>query len=77
MFVTDTLGNPHDDESWIPGILAPIAKSRKEANKIKREERITVVIGNPPYKEKAKGRGGSMGMLIEDQSPRTVAPCPR
>src|SRR5580658_2551833 len=58
MFVTDTLGNPHDDEGWIPGILAPIAKSRKEANKIKREEPITVVIGNPPYKEKAKGRGG-------------------
>jgi hypothetical protein len=58
MFVTDTLGNPHDDESWIPGILAPIAKSRKEANKIKREEKITVVIGNPPYKEKAMGRGG-------------------
>ena len=58
MFVTDTLGNPHDDEGWIPGILAPIARSRKEANKIKREEPITVVIGNPPYKEKAKGRGG-------------------
>ena len=58
MFVTDTLGNPHDDEGWIPGILAPIAKSRKDANKIKREEPITVVIGNPPYKEKAKGRGG-------------------
>ncbi|HEV2201776.1 MAG TPA: type ISP restriction/modification enzyme [Bryobacteraceae bacterium] len=58
MFVTDTLGNPHDDEGWIPGILAPIAKSRKEANKIKREEPITVVIGNPPYKEKAMGRGG-------------------
>jgi hypothetical protein len=58
MFVTDTLGDPHDDESWIPGILAPIAKSRKEANKIKREEKITVVIGNPPYKEKAMGRGG-------------------
>src|SRR5207244_9880946 len=58
MFVTDTLGNPQDDEDWIPGLLAPIAKSRKEANKIKREEPITVVIGNPPYKEKAKGRGG-------------------
>ena len=37
---------------------APIAKSRRDANKIKREEPITVVIGNPPYKEKAKGRGG-------------------
>ncbi|MBZ5619405.1 MAG: N-6 DNA methylase [Acidobacteriia bacterium] len=58
MFVTDTLGSPHDDEGWIPGILAPIANSRKEANKIKREEPITVVIGNPPYREKAKGCGG-------------------
>ena len=58
MFVTNTLGNPDDDEGWIPGMLAPIAQSRKDANKIKREEPITVVLGNPPYKEKAKGRGG-------------------
>jgi hypothetical protein len=57
MFVTNTLGNPYDDEEWIPGILAPIAKSRKDANKIKRDEPITVVLGNPPYKEKAKGQG--------------------
>ncbi len=57
MFVTNTLGNPNDDEGWIPGLLAPLANSRKEANKIKREEPITVVIGNPPYKEKAKGQG--------------------
>ena len=58
MFVTNTLGNPNDDEGWIPGILAPIANSRKDANKIKRDEPITVVIGNPPYKVKAKGLGG-------------------
>ncbi len=58
MFVTNTLGNPDDDEGWIPGIFAPIAESRKQANRIKREEPITVVIGNPPYKEKAKRRGG-------------------
>src|SRR5450432_1848829 len=58
MFVTDTLGDPREDEGWFPGFLASIGKSRKEANKIKREEPITVVIGNPPYKEKAKGRGG-------------------
>jgi hypothetical protein len=57
MFVTNTLSNPNDEEGWIPGILAPIANSRKEANKVKREEQITVVIGNPPYKEKAKGQG--------------------
>ncbi|HEV8552907.1 MAG TPA: type ISP restriction/modification enzyme [Casimicrobiaceae bacterium] len=58
MFVTNTLGNPDDEEGWIPGFLAPIAESRKAANRIKREEPITVVIGNPPYKEKAKGMGG-------------------
>lgn len=58
MFVTNTLGNPDDDEGWIPGIFAPIAESRKQANRIKREVPITVVIGNPPYKEKAKRRGG-------------------
>ncbi len=58
MFVTDTLGNPHDDEGYFPQIVAAIARSRKEANKIKREEPITVVIGNPPYKVKAKGLGG-------------------
>lgn len=58
MFVTDTLGNPYEEEIWFPAMLAPIGRSRKEANKVKREEPITVVIGNPPYKEKAKGRGG-------------------
>lgn len=58
MFVTDTLGDPGADEGWIPESLTRIADSRKEANKIKREEPITVVIGNPPYKEKAKGLGG-------------------
>ena len=39
-------------------IYEPIAISRRDANKIKKEEPITVVIGNPPYKEKAEGRGG-------------------
>jgi len=58
MFVTNTLGNPDDDEGWIPGILAPIAKSRKDANKVQREQPITVVLGNPPYKVQAKGLGG-------------------
>jgi hypothetical protein len=58
MYVTDTLGNPEDEGGWIPGMLAPIASSRKDANKIKREEPITVVVGNPPYRERAKGLGG-------------------
>lgn len=58
MFVTDTLSDPYGEPGWLPAILAPIAESRQQANEIKRHEPITVVIGNPPYKEKAKGRGG-------------------
>lgn len=72
MFVTNTLGNPNDDEGWVPGMLAPIAQSRKEANKIKRDESITVVIGNPPYKEKAKG----LGAWIESGDPKLGEPSP-
>lgn len=58
LFVTDTLGNPYAEQEWIPTMLEPLAQSRMEANQIKRSDPITVVIGNPPYKEKAKGRGG-------------------
>ncbi|MCY4173755.1 MAG: N-6 DNA methylase [Cyanobacteria bacterium MAG CAR3_bin_5] len=58
LFITDILGNPYDDDEYIPQILRPLGESRIRANEIKRQERITVVIGNPPYKEKARGRGG-------------------
>lgn len=58
LFVTDTLGNPNIEQEWIPQMLEPLADSRRQANQIKLHEPITVVIGNPPYKEKAKGLGG-------------------
>jgi hypothetical protein len=58
MFVTDTLSDPYGDPGWLPAMLAPIAESRRQANQVKVREPITVVIGNPPYKEKAKGLGG-------------------
>lgn len=58
LYVTDTLGNPYAEEEYIPAMLKPLAESRRQANAVKRAEPITVVIGNPPYKEKAKGRGG-------------------
>ena len=58
LYVTDTLGNPYVEEEYLPQILRPISESRRRANEVKRQEKITVVIGNPPYKEKAKGFGG-------------------
>lgn len=58
LYVTDTLGNPYVEEERLPQLYQAIGRSRRDANEIKRNEPITVVIGNPPYKEKAKGRGG-------------------
>lgn len=58
LFVADTLANPWAEQEQLGSIYEPIAESRRRANEIKRDETITVVIGNPPYKEKAKGRGG-------------------
>ncbi|WP_246206971.1 type ISP restriction/modification enzyme [Methylocystis heyeri] len=58
LFITDTLGDPYATQTQFSSLTAPIGESRKQANDIKRNEKITVVIGNPPYKEKAKGRGG-------------------
>jgi hypothetical protein len=57
LFITNTLGNPYvEEETLMQG--GAIAKSRRDANTVKKEQKITVVLGNPPYKEKAKGRGG-------------------
>ncbi|MEZ5890756.1 MAG: type ISP restriction/modification enzyme [Xanthobacteraceae bacterium] len=58
LFITDTLGNPFVEEEWLPQVYEPVAKSRREANKVKKEQRITVVIGNPPYKNRAGDQGG-------------------
>ncbi|MBN9004384.1 MAG: N-6 DNA methylase [Rhizobiales bacterium] len=58
LFITDTLGNPFIEEEKLGHVYEPIAVSRREANAVKRGQPITVVIGNPPYKEKAEGRGG-------------------
>ncbi len=58
LFVTDTLDDPYAAETQLASGLATIAKARREANKIKASQPVTVVIGNPPYRELAAGGGG-------------------
>ena len=71
LYVTDTLGNPYAEDEYVPQILMPLGDSRRHANEIKRQEKITVVVGNPPYKEKAKGLGGwiESGTTAEKATP--------
>jgi hypothetical protein len=58
LFVTDTLDDPYAAEAQLGSGLQTIAKARREANKVKASQPITVVIGNPPYRELASGGGG-------------------
>jgi predicted helicase len=58
LFITDTLGNPFIEEETLGHLYEPVAKSRRDANTIKKTRPITVVIGNPPYKNHAAGQGG-------------------
>lgn len=73
LFITDTLGNPFIEEEKLGHTYEPIALSRRAANKVKKEERITVVIGNPPYDNRAGGLGG----WIESGSAGRPAPLSR
>jgi hypothetical protein len=58
LYVTDTLDDPEADLTQIASGLQSIANSRKRANELKRDQKVNVVIGNPPYRELATGVGG-------------------
>lgn len=58
LFVTDTLDDPNAPLTHLGAGLELIARSRRRANVIKATQQVTVVIGNPPYRERAEGLGG-------------------
>ena len=56
--VTDTLDSPYKEEELGLGHLyGEIARSRTDANNVKREVPVLVVMGNPPYGDHAKEHG--------------------
>ncbi|WP_159392421.1 type ISP restriction/modification enzyme [Streptomyces niveus] len=57
LLVADTLDNPRAEFNWIPHTYRPLAESRRQANRIKRDERVMVVIGNPPHDAVSRGAG--------------------
>jgi hypothetical protein len=58
LYVTDTLDDPRASQSYIAQALRIVAESRRKASQVKARTDVTVVIGNPPYKELAVGEGG-------------------
>ncbi|MFK4088390.1 type ISP restriction/modification enzyme [Kribbella sp. NPDC020789] len=72
LYVADTLDDPNKMPLPIRARLyAPLADSRRAANKVKAEEQVMVVLGNPPYRARAKTHGkwvlqGSRGTSLLD-----------
>lgn len=58
LYVTDTLDDPYAAQAQLGQGLQLLAQSRKKANEVKAKANVTVVIGNPPYRERAEGMGG-------------------
>lgn len=72
LYIGDTLeeadATEPDGLSYTASLLA---QQRLEANRIKSEERIQVIIGNPPYKDKSMGRGGWIENGIDPKTGRS------
>jgi hypothetical protein len=56
-FLTNTLENPYEDTLLPTAATKVMEQSHDEANRIKREERVLVAIGNPPHVGDAKRQG--------------------
>jgi hypothetical protein len=65
LYVTDTLDDPNAPIEQLGAGLGAISDSRRQASIVKRDEPVTVVIGNPPYRERAEGEGGWVEMGSE------------
>jgi Type ISP C-terminal specificity domain/N-6 DNA Methylase len=72
LYVTDTLDDPYAPQRHLGSGMQLIADSRRRANKVKAKTNVTVVIGNPPYKELAVGDGG----WVENGSAERGSPRP-
>jgi predicted helicase len=49
LIVTDTLDDPHAEQTQLGSGLEMISRSRKRAARVKAKTKVTVVIGNPPF----------------------------
>jgi predicted helicase len=57
LYVADTLDSPYVEQTKLGIQYQDIAASRESANKVKRDEPVMVVIGNPPHDKARKGSG--------------------
>lgn len=70
VLLADTLADPYTEEVRLGSIYEPISRERRAANHLKATTPVMVAIGNPPYRERAKG----LGSWVESGNPNTDLP---
>lgn len=65
LYLTNTLEMDEFKQTNIP-FMAELSKESKEANHVKRKEKILVIMGNPPYSGISTNKGEWITQLIED-----------
>ena len=58
IYLADALDSPHSEQLPLSPTLDPFARSRHAATSVIRDQPVSVVVGNPPYRTRAKGMGG-------------------
>ncbi|MGW7042030.1 type ISP restriction/modification enzyme [Streptomyces avermitilis] len=69
LFVTDALDNPYTEEEYLASTYGALSLSRRRANQVKANIPITAITANPPYDDKAEGRGGWVEKRPEGKEP--------
>lgn len=62
VYMTNTLDDPDAGVEVLPGLWGDsetLAAERARAARVRKEQRVTVIIGNPPYLRRSAGSGGS------------------
>ena len=72
LLVADALDSPTAEFNWIPHTYRALAESRRQANQVKRDERVMVVMGNPPHDAVKRGAG----KWVERGEPEADIPAP-
>jgi len=72
VYLTDTLDDPDREVPTLGlwGDPAVLAQGRASAAKVKREQPVTVVLGNPPYKRRTRASGG--GFVVHSPHGRAL-----
>lgn len=77
ILLADALASPNGDDTAQLGLFgdaAVLAAERQRARRVKREQPVMVVLGNPPYRRTDRGSAGGWVVHGDDKTPADKAP---